>query len=189
MTEIAESDGLKTLGQLRPDARMKKGSNFLKWSREGRPNPIAPFGSEEGGYDFTDKMLELALFAKTFANGPEDPWKRRHCFYCMLCKRTISMKSQGLFELKIQLQRDQQLRADQRFCAPYYPTKVTGSDGRVLIGSNLRAEKDLLTHSDVHDLELKRPFNQDAADGKWEAVYFYKKSARVSMQIEFLTIF
>jgi len=38
VTEINDTDSLKTLGQIRSDAR-KKG-NLYKWSREGRPSPI-----------------------------------------------------------------------------------------------------------------------------------------------------
>ena len=46
MTEINDTDSLKTLGQIRSDARKK--SNLYKWSREGRPNPISPSGSDGG---------------------------------------------------------------------------------------------------------------------------------------------
>ena len=65
----------------------------------------------------------LAPFAKIFATGPEDPLKDRHCFYCMIRKRKISMKSRGLYELKGHFQTGQQLRADQRFRARYHPQK------------------------------------------------------------------
>ena len=80
-TEVNEfnvTDSLKTLGQNRSDARKK--CELYKWSREGRPNPISPSGSDGGGYDFTEEMLELAPFAKIFATGPESPLKNRHCF-------------------------------------------------------------------------------------------------------------
>ena len=42
VTEINDTDSLKTLGQIRFDAR-KKGELY-RWSREGRPNPILPSG-------------------------------------------------------------------------------------------------------------------------------------------------
>ena len=83
VNEFNDTDSLKTLGQIRSDVR-KKGELY-KWSREGRPNPISPSGSDGGGYVFTEEMLELAPFAKVFATGPENPLKNRHCFYCMLC--------------------------------------------------------------------------------------------------------
>ena len=50
VTEINDTDSLKTLGQIRSDVR-KKG-NLYNWSREGRPNPISPSGSDGGGYVF-----------------------------------------------------------------------------------------------------------------------------------------
>ena len=128
VNEFNDADSLKTLGQIRSDVR-KKGELY-KWSREGRPNPISPSGSDGGGYVFTEEMLELAPFAKIFANGPENPLKNRHCFYCMLCRRNVSMRSRGLYELKRQFQREHHLRADQRFRARYHPSKVRGSDGR-----------------------------------------------------------
>ena len=47
MTEINDTDSLKTLGQIRSDAP-KKG-NLYNWSREDRHNPILPSGSDGGG--------------------------------------------------------------------------------------------------------------------------------------------
>ena len=61
--EINDTDSLKTLGQIRSDAR-KKGELY-KWSREGRPNPILPSGSDGGGYVFTEEMLEIAPLRKS----------------------------------------------------------------------------------------------------------------------------
>ena len=103
VTENNDMDSLKTLGQIRSDAR-KKGELY-RWSREGRLNPISPSGSVGGGYVFTEEMLEIAPFAKIFATGPENPLKNRYCFYCMIRRRNVSMKSRGLYELKLHFQR------------------------------------------------------------------------------------
>ena len=137
VTEINDTDSLKTLGQIRSDAR-KKGILY-KWSREGRPNPISPSGSDNGGYVFTKEMLQVAPFAKIFATGPENSLKTRHCFFSMICRRNVSVKSRGLYELKQHFQREHHLRADQRFWARYHPSKVRGSGGRTLYGSKLEA--------------------------------------------------
>ena len=56
VNEFNDTDSLKTLGQIRSDARKK--CELYKWSREGRPNPISPSGAEGGGYVFTEEMLE-----------------------------------------------------------------------------------------------------------------------------------
>ena len=50
VNEFNDTDSLKTLGQIRSDAR--KRCELYKWSREGRPNPISPSGSDGGGYVF-----------------------------------------------------------------------------------------------------------------------------------------
>ena len=155
VTDINDTDSLKTLGQIRSDVRKK--CVLYRLSREGRPNPISPSGSDGGGYVFTEEMLEVAPFAKIFATGPENPLKNRHCFYCMLCRRNVCMKSRGLYELKRHFQRKHHLRADQRFRARYHPSKVRGSDGRTLYGSKLEAEKELFMHLDVPELDHKRP--------------------------------
>ena len=68
LNEFNDTDSLKTIGQIRSDVRKKR--ELYKWSREGRPNPISPSGSDGGGYVFTEEMLELAPFAKIFATGP-----------------------------------------------------------------------------------------------------------------------
>ena len=62
VTKINDTGSLKTLGQIRADARKK--CDLYRWSREGRPNPISPSGSDGGGYVFTEDMLEIAPFAK-----------------------------------------------------------------------------------------------------------------------------
>ena len=185
VNEFNDTDSLKTLGQIRSDARKK--CEFYKWSREGRPNPISPSGSDGGGYVFTEEMLELAPFAKIFATGPENPLKNRHCFYCMLCRRNVSMRSRGLFELKHHFQREHHLRADQRFRARYHPSKVRGSDRRTLYGSKLEAETELFMHLDVPELDHKRPFYYDVLD--WKPFTFTSASSRTLIQIELLLIF
>ena len=183
--EINDTDSLKTLGQIRSDARKK--CELYRWSREGRSNPILPSGLDGGGYVFTEEMLEIAPFAKIFATGPENPLKNRHCFYCMICRRNVSMKSRGLHELKRNFQREHHLRADQRFRARYHPSKVRGSDGRTLYGSKLEAEKELFMHLDVPELDHKRPFYYDVVEGK--PFTFTSANSRTLIQIELLLIF
>ena len=90
------SDSLKTLQEIKRSEKKKRQSKMWKWSREGRQNPLLPAGDDKGGYVFTEKMLELAPFAKVFATGPDDHLRNRYSFYCMLCKRNISMRTRGL---------------------------------------------------------------------------------------------
>ena len=180
LTEINDTDCLKTFRQIRSDAR--KRGELYRWSREGRSNPISPSGSDGGGYVFAEEMLEIAPFAKIFAIGPENPLKNRHCFYCMICRRNVSMKSRGLFELKRHFQREHNLRADQRFRARYHPSKLRGSDGRTLYGSKLEAEKELFMHLEVPELDHKRPFYYDVVEGK--PFTFTTASSRTLIQIE-----
>ena len=185
VAEINDTDSLKTLGQIRSDARKK--CELYRWSTDVGPNPISPSWSDGGGYVFTEEMLEVAPFAKIFATGPENPLKKRHCFYCMLCRRNASMKSRGLYELKRHFQREQHLRADQRFRARYHPSKVRGSDGRTLYGSKLEAEKELFVHLDVPELDQKRPFYYCVVEGK--PFTFTSANSRTLIQIELLLIF
>ena len=180
VTEINDTDSLKTLGQIRSDARKK--SSLYKWSRKGRRNPISLSGSDSGRYVFTKEMLEIAPFAKIFATGPENPSKNRHCFFCMICRRNVSMKSWGLYELKRHFQREYHLRADQRFRARYHPSNVRGSDGRTLYGSKLEAEKELFMHLEVPEVDHKRPFFYDVVEGK--PFTFNLASSRTLIQFE-----
>ena len=68
-TGINDTDSMKTLGQIRSDAR-KKG-NLYKWSRKSQPNPILPSGSDEGGYVFTEELLEIAPFQRFLLQDPK----------------------------------------------------------------------------------------------------------------------
>ena len=58
----------------------------------------------------------------------------------------MSMKCWGLLELNRHFQREQHLRADQRFRARYHPSKVRGLDERSLYRSKLEKEKELFMH-------------------------------------------
>ena len=144
----------------------QKKSHSYKWSREGRWNPLLPIGDDEGGYVFTEEMLELAPFGKVFAAGPEDPLENKYCFYCMLCRRNISIRTRRLYELKRHFQRDWHFRADQQFREKFCPGKVRGRDGRVLYDSKLEAEREFYMELDVPDLEFKKPFYYDVLEGK-----------------------
>ena len=75
------------------------------------------------------------------------------------------MKSRGLYELKRHFQRENHLRADQRFRARYYPSNVRGSERRTLYGSKLEAAKELFMHLEVPELDHKRPFYYDFIEG------------------------
>ena len=107
------SDSLKTLQEIKRSEKKKRQSKVWKWSGEGRHIPGPPAGDDKGGYVFTEEMLELAPFAKVFATGPDEHLKYRYSFYCMLCKKNISLRTRGLYELKRHLQRDCHFRADQ----------------------------------------------------------------------------
>ena len=159
------TDSLKTLKEMKTKL-MKKAKNPLRWSRKGRSNPLPRSGQESGGYVFTEEMLALAPFAKVFATGPEEPLKNRHCFFCMFCKKNISMKSRGLYGLKRHYQRDCHLRIDQRFRERYCPGKLQGKVARVLYGEKLEKEREQYMELDVPDLCYKRSFYYDVIEGK-----------------------
>ena len=156
VTHINDCDSVKSLEQIRSDAR--KRGNLWKWSKEGRLNPLSPSGSDDEAYVFTEETLVIARFAKIFATGPGNPPKNWHCFFCMFRRRNVSMKSRGLYELKRHFQWELQLRADQRFRARYHPSKVRGSDERTLYGSKLGAEKEVFMHLEVPEIYHKRPY-------------------------------
>ena len=117
-------------------------------------NPLLPSGDDKGSYLFTEEMLELAPFAKVFATGPKNPLENKYCFYCMFCRRNVSMRKWGLKKLKRHFQRDCHFRADQRFWGKYCPGKVRGHDARVLYGSRLEAERECYMELDVPDLDF-----------------------------------
>ena len=165
-SEKPGSDSLKTLQEIRRSEKKKRQSKMWKWSREGRENPLLPAGDDKGGYVFTEEMLELAPFAKVFATGPDDPLKNRYSFYCMLCKKNISMRTRGLYGLKRHFQRDCHLRTDQRIREKICPGKVRGRGGRVLYGSKLEAEREVYMELDLPELSHKRLFIMMSWKGK-----------------------
>ena len=103
------SDSLKALQEIESSEK-KKQSKMWKWSKEGRQKPLLPAGGDRRGSVFTKKILELAPFAKVFATGSGDSRSNRYCFYSMLCKRNMLMKTRSLYELKRHFRADQGLR-------------------------------------------------------------------------------
>ena len=178
------TDSLKTLKQIKTELE-KKVNNPFRWSRKGRPIALPKCVEASGEYLFTEKMLALAPFAKVFATGPEDPLKNRHCFFCILCKKNVSMKLPGLYELKRHYQLDCHLRIDQRFRERYCPDKVRGRD--VLYGVKLEKEREQYMELDVPDLCYKRPFYYDVIEGK--PFTFTTEPTRIRIHIELLLIF
>ena len=180
------TDSLKTLNEIKIEL-IKKANNPFRWSRRGRLNPLPKCGEESCGYVFTEEMFAFAPFAKVFATGPEDPLKNRHCFFCMLCEKNISMKSRGLYELKRHYPRGCHLRIDQLFRERYCPGKVRGRDARVLYGVKLEKEHGQYMELDLPDLCYKRPFYYDVIEGK--PFTFTTDSTRIRIQIEVFLLF
>ena len=118
-------DSSNTLQQIKSSEKKKKAS-MRKWSRESRLNPLLPYGDERGGFAFTEKMLELAPFAKVFATRPENTIEKKLCFYCMLPRRITSVRTRELYELKCHYERNCQFRVDQRFRENLCPGNVRG---------------------------------------------------------------
>ena len=150
------TDSLKTLKERKAEI-VKKANNVFRWSRESHPNPLPKSGEKSSGYVFTEEMLTLASFAKVFATGHVDPLKKRHCLFCLLCKKNISMKSRAMYVLKRHYQRDCHLRIDQRFRQRYCPGKVRGKDTRLLYGAKLEKESEQYMELEVADLCSNRP--------------------------------
>ena len=149
--------------------------------------PTVPAGGDKGGYVFTDKMLELAPFAKVFSTEPDYPLSNRYCFDCMLCKKNIPIKTRGLYKLKRQFQLFCHLRADQRLREKICPEKFRSRDGKVLYGSKLEAERELYIESDLPDLSHKKRFFCEVLEGR--PLMFTTEEARIRIQISLLFIF
>ena len=181
------SDSLKILQEIKHSEKKKQQSKIWKWSTEGRQNPLSPAGENKGGYVFTEEMLKLAPFAKVFATGPDAPFSNGFCFFCMLCKRNISMRTGGLYELQRHFQRNWHYRVDERLREKICPVKIRGLDGRVLYGSKLEAERELYVELDLPDVSHKRPFHYDVL--KEKPFGFSTKEARIRIPINLLNIF
>ena len=185
-SEKPGTDSLKTLQKFKASQKEKK-SRSCKWSREGWLKPLLPSGDGKGGNVFTEEMLEPAPFVKVFSTGPEDPLENKYCFYCMFCRRNVSTRTRGLYDLQRRCQQDCHFRADQRFREKYCPGKVRGCDGRVFYHWRLEAEREFYMELDVTDLDFKRPFYYDVLAGK--PFTFTTEESRVRIQMNLLMKF
>ena len=96
------------------------------------------------------------------------------------------MRTGGLYELKRHFHWDCHFRVDQRLREKICPGKVLGSDGRVLYGSRLEAEREVYMELDLPELSHKRPFYYDVLEGK--PFMFTTEEDRIRIQINLMTI-
>ena len=174
-------DSLKTLQQIKWNETKKK-SLLCKWSRGGRLNPLLPRSDDKACYVLTEEMLELVLSAKLFTTGPYGPLKIKYCFFCMLSRRNISIKTRGdcmSWSLTNREIADSgQIRDLERNIA--LGRSLVGM-GRVLYGSKLEADRQLNMELDVPNLDYKRPFYCDVLEKK--PFTFTTEESRVRIQI------
>ena len=104
----------------------------------------------------------------------------------MLCKRIVSSKMRGLYELKRHSQRDCHFWADQTFRGNHCPGKVRGRDSRLLYGSKLRACREFYRELDVPDLYCNRPFYYDVLERK--PFSFTSEKSGIRMQTNLMMI-
>ena len=95
---------------LRKAKARKKGVDLCNLPREGRPNPVHRCGTDDGGWVFTEDMLQRVPRVEGFPAGPEDPFHIRHTFFCMICRVNVSMRARGIYEIKRHYQSPNHLR-------------------------------------------------------------------------------
>ena len=94
------------------------------------------------------------------------------------------MASRGLSELRKHFERDHHLRADQRYREKYFPRAVLGKNALVLVGQKLEEVREKYKNFEVPELDQKRPYYHDVADGK--TFTFTTQTHRTGFQLHLL---
>ena len=75
-------------------------------------------------------------FCFSFATGPNENPKNKHCIFCMRCKQNLKVASQGSSQLRRHFDDDGHLRADKRYREKYFNRRFLVKNARVLYGMN-----------------------------------------------------
>ena len=171
MREQAQKD----LGEEPSRSKKKKGNKRL--SRRGVPMR-AEFFSKIG-------------WTRLFISEPSDPLHNPHMVWCHFCKKNISIKSKGPYEILRHHRTDRHLRRDQRWRYDHLRSvdpvsgkvqhRVRGANGKILSKIGLANQLSKFINAELVDIGERFPFNEDFIRGTTTALV--TQEARVKTQL------
>ena len=138
-------------------------------------------------------------WTRIFACGPLKPEDNMYSFYCLMCKKNVSMYGKGRSELVRHYQRKSHFRIDQRWRYEHlrHTDPVTGVvkhyvrglDGRVLDRVELPKELPLFENSTLVELGPRFPYYDDYLQGLQHSGLVFEDRASIQLSVfsKFLT--
>ena len=122
-----------------------------------------------------EESFEGMEWTRIFACGPMEPDENKYSFFCMFCKRNVSMYGKGRSELVRHYRRKSHFRLDQRWRYEYLKRfdsvsgtpkhYVRGLDGKLLSPVELRKEIPFFENVRLVEIGARFPYYTDYVQG------------------------
>ena len=137
-------------------------------------------GVIQRGVPMREEFFSKIGWTRSFISGPADPLHNPCMVWCHICKKNISIKTKGTFEIIRHHRSEKHLRRDQRWRNEHLRSvdpisgkvqhKVRGRNGKVLTKIELAKELPKFIHAELVDIVERFPFYDDFLIGSSTAL-------------------
>ena len=191
------SNDLEPLSLVRDKARLALGKSVVRKPASARNASRQKVPDSEKPYRPTRILKEESFdgleWTRVFASGPLDPEDHMYSFYCLLCKKNVSMYGKGRSELVRHYQRKSHLRIDQRWRYEHLRRYdlvsgvpkhyVRGFDGKLLDHVELQRELPLFENAQLVEIGARLPYYGDYIQGLQHSGVTFEDRASIQLSI------
>ena len=122
-----------------------------------------------------EEFFPKISWTRSFISGPADPLHNPRVVWCHICKKKISIRTKGTFEILRHHRSEKHLRRDQRWRYEHLRSidtisgkvqhRVRGRNGKVLTKIELAKELPKFIHAELVDIRERFPFYDDFIKG------------------------
>ena len=165
----------ETLSAIR-EAAIEEKTNMAPRIKKTRRKP----GTVQRGVPMREEFFSKIGWTRSFISGPADPLHNPCMVWCHICKKNISIKTKGTFEIIRHHRSEKHLRRDQRWRYEHLRSvdpisgkvqhRVRGRNGKVLTKIELAKELPKFIHAELVDIGERFPFYDDFLKGSSTAL-------------------
>ena len=165
----------ETLSAIR-EAAIEEKANMAPQIKKTKRKP----GTVQRGVPMREEFFSKIGWTRSFISGPADPLHNPCMVWCHICKKNISIKTKGTFEIIRHHRSEKHLRRDQRWRYEHLRSvdpisgkvqhRVRGRNGKVLTKIELAKELPKFIHAELVDIGERFPFYDDFLKGSSTAL-------------------
>ena len=143
------------------------------------------------GVPMREEFFSKIEWTRSFISGPADPLHNPHMVWCHICRKNVSIKSKGPYEILRHHRTERHLRRDQRWRYEHLRStdpitgktqhRVRGGNGKLLTKVELAKELPKFKNVELVDIGERFPFYEDLVKGSTTALV--TPEARIKTQL------